>query len=72
MWRKGGAREEGADLKQGASKQGAKSMKAPPSGGGGEQGDDVGGGVHVCVIHCPLPFPGAHWRVVCVPEHPHH
>ena len=41
-------------------------MKAPTSGGGGEQG------VHVCVIHCPLPFPGAHWRVVCVPEHPHH
>ena len=44
----GGAGEEGADLKQGASKQGAKSVKAPPSGGGGEHGDDVGGGVHVC------------------------
>ena len=29
----------------------------------------------MCVVlwfHCPLPFPGAHWRVVCVPEHPHH
>eukprot|EP00731_Ephydatia_muelleri_P013969 Em0007g1279a len=37
----GGAGEEGADLKQGASKQGAKSVKAPPSGGGGEHGDDV-------------------------------
>ena len=41
------AKLKDGDLKQGASKKSA--VKAPPSGGGGEHGDDVGGVCVVCV-----------------------